>query len=494
MRSVLLSSGLALLLPAAGPVLGQSLADHPRVSEALNLLDLWIDAQVAYEQIPGASAALVHDQELLWSKGYGFANREERIPATPGTIYSICSISKLFTSVGVMRLRDGGRLRLDDSVADHLSWYRIEESYPEAGPATVQGLLTHSSGLPRESAHPYWSAPDFEFPTREEIIDRISGQETLYPTLTYFQYSNLGLSLAGEIVAATSGMPYDQYIREHILEPLGMTSTTPEIPAQLWGNRMALGYGALNRQGERLPMPMFQARGIAPAAGFASTVEDLAKFASWQFRLLETGTTEILGRNTLREMHRVHWVNPDWSTHWGLGFSVSRSGDKTFVGHGGSCPGYRSQLSLQTKDKIAAVFAANALGVTPSLYTNRAYEIMAPAIKKALAAASGGEESASEKTASEEEDPETTLEMYLGTYGQSFGGETAALVWEGKLALVSFPTENPLGAMTKLKHIEGHTFRRIRSDEELGEEISFEVVDGQVVRMWRNNNFTEKVR
>jgi hypothetical protein len=173
---------------------------------------------------------------------------------------------------------------------------------------------------------------------------------------------------------------------------------------------------------------------------------------------------------------------------------VSRSGDKTFVGHGGSCPGYRSQLSLQTKDKIAAVFAANALGVTPSLYTNRAYEIMAPAIKKALAAASGGEESASEKTASEEEDPETTLEMYLGTYGQSFGGETAALVWEGKLALVSFPTENPLGAMTKLKHIEGHTFRRIRSDEELGEEISFEVVDGQVVRMWRNNNFTEKVR
>lgn len=487
MRSLACLAVCLTLTPLA--LKGQSevedLAQHPRVAEALGLLDLWIDAQIAYEQIPGASAAVVYDQNLIWSKGYGYANREEGIPATPATIYSICSISKLFTAVSVMQLRDAGHLSLADPVAEHLPWFDIQEIHSEYGPATVEGLLTHSAGLPRESAHPYWSAPEFNFPTREQIIEDLSTQETLYPTSTYFQYSNLGLSLAGEIVAEVSGMPFDHYVRSHILAPLGMANTTTEIPADLWGTRMAVGYGATNREGARLAMPMFQARGIAPAAGFASTVEDLGKFASWQFRLLDKGSTELLERNTLREMHRVHWVDPDWSTHWGLGFSVSQRNEKTFVGHGGSCPGYRSHLNLQTKDKVATIFAANALGVSPNLYTSQAYDILAPAIEVALGqgdatSAEGGEEG-------------PDLDLYVGTYGQSFGGEVAVLVWEGKLAMVSFPTENPTRAMTKLAHVEGHTFKRVRSDGELGEAISFEVSDGEVVRLWRNSNFMEKV-
>jgi hypothetical protein len=81
-----------------------------------------------------------------------------------------------------------------------------------------------------------------------------------------------------------------------------------------------------------------------------------------------------------------------------------------------------------------------------------------------------------------------------GTYGQSFGREVAVLIWEGELAMVSFPTENPMNGLTKLRHLQGDTFRRIRSDKELGEEITFQIVDGEVLRMWRNNNFMEKVR
>lgn len=480
--SLSLLSLLLISVVGPAPAHSQALKDDPGVQSALSLLDLWMDAQVAYEQIPGASMAVVLDQELVWAKGYGFANREEQIPVTPSTIFSICSISKLFTSIGVMQQRDEGHLRLDDPVVDHLPWFQIQEAHGEYGPATVEGLLTHSSGLPRESDHPYWSGPDFEFPTREEIIDRVSNQETLYPTFTYFQYSNLGLTLAGEILQEISGIPYHLYIREHILQPLGMDRTTSEIPAHLWGNEMAVGYGALNRQGKRERMPLFQARGIAPAAGFASTVEDMAKFASWQFRLLEGRGSEILDSNTLREMHRVHFVDPGWETTRGLGFSVSRNGDQTYVGHGGSCPGYRSNLSLHTKSEVATIFMSNALGINSSLFTNRAHEIVGPALKNA-------------------QDPEheakkapAFLAKYEGTYAQSFGGEVAVLVWEGELAMVSLPTENPIRGLTKLKHMEGDTFRRIRSDKELGEEITFQVVDGEVLRIWRNNNFMEKVR
>jgi CubicO group peptidase (beta-lactamase class C family) len=283
-------------------------------------------------------------------------------------------------------------------------------------------------------------------------------------------------------VAAASGVPYDRYVRENILEPLGMSRTSPEIPAELWGSEMAVGYSAITRDGTRVPMPPFQARGIAPAAGFASTVEDLAKFASWQFRLLETHGSEILDANTLREMHRVHWVDPGWETTWGLGFTVFRNGDRTFVGHGGSCPGYRSHLALQTKERLATIFMANALGVDPNEYTGRAYEIVAPAIR-----------AASDPDRVEKE-ADLSLEKYTGTYGQSFGGETAVISWKGELAMVSLPTSDPLGSLTRLKHVEGDTFRRIREDEAFGEEITFDVMDGEAVRMWRNSNFMERVR
>jgi CubicO group peptidase (beta-lactamase class C family) len=341
--------------PAAAPPATASVAAHPKVAAALDVVRVWLDAQRDYEQLPGLSAAVVHDQDVLWVGGIGLADVAARRSAAADTIYSICSISKLFTSIAVMQQRDAGRLRLDDPVKTHLPWLDIQETVPEAGPATIEGLLTHASGLPRESDQAYWTGPGFTFPTREEIVAGLKRQKTLYPAETYFQYSNLGITLAGEVAAAKAGQPYPSLVRSQILDPLGLASTFPDMPAGERGRRLATGYGAIGRDGTRAPVPFFEARGIAPAAGFASTAADLARFASWQFRLLAKGGTEVLAANTLREMHRVHWVDPDFETTWGLGFSVWRSGGKTFVGHGGSCPGYRSQLLIKSDDRIATV-------------------------------------------------------------------------------------------------------------------------------------------
>ena len=156
-------------------------------------------------------------------------------------------------------------------------------------------------------------------------------------------------------MATASGRSYDDYVRSEILDPLGMSDTTTEIPAEHHGGRLAVGHTARNRDGSRDPMPLFQSRSIAPAAGFASTAEDLARFASWQLRLRGQGgtlestprdathwstrsmaktakmsaTTVRLRAATLREMQRVHWVDPDWKTTYGLGFKVAGSGDAT---------------------------------------------------------------------------------------------------------------------------------------------------------------------
>ena len=476
-------AGLLIGVMLVQPLQGQKPAEHPRVKQALELARVWLDAQRAYNDIPGLSAAIVLDQDVIWSGALGMADVERGTPATTSTIYSICSISKLFTSVALMQLRDQGKVRLDDPVGKHLPWFSsLKRLKPEAGEITVEGILTHASGLPRETDHPYWSAPDFAFPTRQQVIEGLSHQEALYPAETYFQYSNLGLTLAGEIVSAASGMPYDAYVRKHILEPLGLTSTTPEMPEAEKGRRLATGYSSLDRKGKRTPMPFYLAKGIAPAAGYASTVEDLARFASWQFRVLAGGSQEVLRQSTLREMQRVHWMDPDFETTWGLGFSIWRNNNHTFVGHGGSCPGYRTQLLLKPDEKIATVFASNAM-VNSGLYAQELYDIVAPALTQAT-----------KGTAAKPTD--TTLYAYSGTYSaQPWGSETAVVVWEEGLAMVSLPTNDPMNALTKLKKTGEHTFRRIRRDTELGEAITFEMgPDGRAVRYVQHGNRYPRVR
>ena len=314
-------------------------------------------------------------------------------------------------------------------------------------------------------------------------MERVGRQQTLYPGDTYFQYSNLGLTLAGMIVAEVSGQPYDAYVTKSILQPLGLADTRPDLPRALWGDRLATGYGALQRDGTRAKLPFFQARGIAPAAGFSSTVDDLATFASWQFRLLENGGEDVLRANTLREMHRVHWLDPDWETAWGLGFSVSRDGDTTFVGHGGSCPGHQTHLRLQTDSKIATVVMANASGVDVGQYTARAFQIAEPAITEAL------------KPDNRRKPLAPSLDKYTGTYSaQPWGGEIAVLHWKNSLAMLSLPTDDPVEGLQELRQTEAHQFHRVRDDGELGEEVVFEMdASGTVTGFRRNSNVRPKI-
>ena len=485
------------ILAAVRPCLGlgeeKSATD---LSEAFRLIDMWLGAQRDYDRLPGLSVGVVRDQELLWSKGYGLADTEREVQAGAGTIYSICSISKLFTAIAVMQLRDAGKLRLDDAVADVLPWFNLRIRHEDSGPITIRSLLTHSSGLPRESAQPYWTGPEeFPFPTVDELKATLGKQETLYPASTYFQYSNLGLTLLGEIVAEVAGVPYQEYVEKRILTPLRLADTRTYLPESLWRGRLATGYSALSRDGRRRMLELFQARGITAAAGYSSTVEDLARFASWQFRLLERGGEEILKASTLREMHRVHWMDPDWKTAWGLGFSVRELDGRSIVGHGGSCPGYRTALELDLARKLACIVMINAQGTNPTLYTKGIRDIL----KKAGAGAGRTEAEASSPAKDTEEkadgDP-VDLEPFAGLYdAQPWWGEMAVAPWQGKLVLFSLPSKNPAEHLTFLQWIEGDTFRRVRDDDQLGETVRFERdAAGKVSRMWRHSNYRRKIR
>jgi D-alanyl-D-alanine carboxypeptidase len=276
----------AATLVWSSPALAQSttdrhpLARHPQVSAALTVLDSWIAATTALAEQPGLSIGIVQDQNLIWARGYGFADLKRQVPATPATIYRIASISKLFTATSIMQLRDAGKLRLDDPVSSRLPWFSIKKTYTSGPPITIRHLITHTSGLPREVTGVNWS--DLVFPSRAEMTRLVPSQETVYPPEREWKYSNLALSLAGELVSQVSGEPWTRYVERHILAPLRMTSTSAQPVAEMPG--LATGYGRRVPGRARDIEPFVDIAAESPAGNMASNVEDLAKFLALQMR------------------------------------------------------------------------------------------------------------------------------------------------------------------------------------------------------------------
>jgi CubicO group peptidase (beta-lactamase class C family) len=252
----------------------------------------------------------------------------------------------------------------------------------------------------------------------------------------------------------------------------------------LYGNELAIGYSAMTRKGKREKVKLFQAKGIAPAAGFSSNVEDLGKFASWQFRLRDTTAIEILKPSTIKYMQNVHWTNPDWKVTWGLGFVVYKGDDgNTWVGHGGSCPGYRSTLQLDLKNKRAFSVMINASGTNPTKYV------------KGINAIINKVEIPKKVNPSVDKAEKKNLQEYIGYYSQMpWWGEEYISIWDEKLVSISLPSEKPGESMTFFKHIENDTFRRVRDDDELGETLVFERDKyGQIIRFKHHENYSKKI-
>jgi len=467
-------------LLATGSVSAQSDKAASERTEALRLADAWLDSVQAYEHIPAVSAGVVVGDELVWAKGYGTIDAQHTVPASPKTIYSICSISKLFTSVSLMQQYDAGKVGLDDPITTYLPWAKLKPLNEDSGPITVRGILSHSAGLPRESDYPYWSGPDFPFPTTAQIQKKIGEQTALFPAERYFQYSNLGLTLAGDIVEGVAGEPYAQYAKAHVLDPLGLSDTRPYYPKDLLGKQMAVGYSALKRDGTRDLLKPFDTNGVTPAAGYTSTVEDLGKFASWQFRLLRTGQTNLLKPSTLYEMQRVQFMDPNWKTSWGLGFSINHKGDKTYIGHGGSCPGYRTALTMRNADQVGVIVLMNAMespgedveGVYAILDKRKGYEFKDPPPASGM-----------------------KLEDFAGHYSeQPWGSELVIVPWAGGLALLSLPDDKPGDDISFLKPKGRDVFRRVRDDGSEAEEITFQRdASGKVISFVHFSNPTRKL-
>tara|TARA_B100002052_G_scaffold244638_1_gene230142 strand:- start:427 stop:1854 length:1428 start_codon:yes stop_codon:yes gene_type:complete len=423
--------------------------DEKEYSEAFQLIDYWLEAQKDYEKLPGLTAVVTDKKETKWTGSFGLSNGVE--PMKVENTFSICSISKLFTAVAIMQLVEDGKINLDDPIQKVLPWFDINNEFKDVPELTIKSILSHSSGLPRESNHPYWSWPDFPFPTKQDVIDELKNQEMLYPPSKYYQYSNLGLSLLGFIVEEVTQTNFDDYVNQKILIPLSMNNTKTYMSTEDYGKNLTLGYSSLNRNNEREKVNFFDADGIAAAAGFTSNVEDLAKFARWQIDLVKSLEKNILSPETLKLMHEIHWDDKLTSVTRGLGFGVYNFDGENWVGHGGSCPGYRSQLYINTNKELAYSVMINSSGTSPTKYIDGIHEILSNVTLKK------GEEI-------------NRFEEFEGKYiSQPWVSETYVQSWGDNLALVSLPSDDPY--ISLYKHIEGDVFKKILNNNDLGQEL-----------------------
>lgn len=442
---------------------------HASVADAVTLLDLWIKEQMAHQHLPGMSIGIVYDQQLIWAQGYGYADLERKVPATAQTIYRIGSVTKFFTATGIMLLRDAGKLRLDDPIREYLPWFNIQNPFDDASEVTIWHLLTHTSGLPRNAAFPHWT--DLKFPTREELRESLAGQKLVYPPGERVKYSNLGATLAGEVIIAVSGEDYATYIQRHIMDPLNMGSSGV-FPTTAIQGKMAIGYQRLLPDGNRKVTVPHETNGMAPMGNIYSTVEDMAKLVTLQFHDGPAGGNHILKGSSLREMRRVHWLYSSWNLGRGLELLVTRRNGKQIAYRTGSISGQKAYLMFSPSEKIAVVCLLNAVDVYPRQFADRAYDAVSPAIIEAVTP---------KPKKRRKSDP--AWKKYLGRYSDPWDWEYRVMILNDQLYVYEYnypPEESPWDGASLMVPDGGHNFHRA-SD---GKPVTFEMSpDGKVERI-----------
>jgi len=310
----------------------------------LERLDRILATAQAEQRMPSVSAAVFRDGEVLWRSALGLADVEANEPATPDHAYRIGSITKAFTAVCILQLRDAMVVDLDDALRTHI---------PEAPVGlTIRDALSHLSGLQREPPGEIWES--LTPPSREELLSGLEDAERVLRPGEAWHYSNLAFGLLGEVVMRRSEHGYEEALRARVLEPLGLARTgfDPDGPR-------ATGY-YVDPYSDRVTVePDVSGDGPTAAIGWLwSTVNDLARFGDF----LAAGHDGVLVRETVDEMARLRTMVDEarWTLGWGLGVGLYRRGDRVFVGHGGAMPGFLASLCVHRPERTGAAVLVGA--------------------------------------------------------------------------------------------------------------------------------------
>lgn len=335
-------------------------------------LEPMIEKTMREKQIPGLAIGVVQNGKLIYAKGFGAVKPNGNQPITTRTVFNLASITKLFTATAVMQLAERGKINLDDRVTAYLPYFKLkDERYKQI---TVRHLLTHTSGLGFIEENPFERKADYAADALERHIRGLESLSLKSAPGEKFQYSNEGFDILGHIIAKVSKSAYEDYIRQNILEPLGMKNSTVlvsrKIPPRYFSDEA--GKIIVN---ETVPF----SRAFAPNSALDSNADNMIR---WMLASLNRGTLD--GKQILKKSsYDVMWKLPVKSGDGGEEFpNGGQMGGGWFrwnyknhqiVGHGGAELGFNSFLVLAPNESVGVVVLGNLYPAKANYLPNGTY-------------------------------------------------------------------------------------------------------------------------
>jgi CubicO group peptidase (beta-lactamase class C family) len=320
---------------------------------ALAYVEDWLGFQMRHSEQPGCALAVVHEGELVLERAFGAADLASGEALTPRHRFRVASHSKSFTAAALLKLREQGRIRLDEPAGLHVAGL-----HPEIAAASLAQLLSHSAGIVRDGPDcAYWveRAPFLDASAlRGELADPPSIEAN-----TRLKYSNHGFGLAGLVVEAVTGEAYGSWVQREIVEAVGLAETRFDAPLAS-GVPLARGHSGKTLLGRRLVFPGDQpTHALASATGFVSTAADLARFFA---QLAPTAADSVLSVASRREMTRAQWKDPFAAieSSYGLGAICGQFDGWDWFGHSGGFPGYITRTLCVPAERLSICCLTNA--------------------------------------------------------------------------------------------------------------------------------------
>jgi CubicO group peptidase (beta-lactamase class C family) len=422
-------------------------------------LDYKMSREFGRHKLTGLSVGLVVDGELGWSQGYGYADLESERAPDADTVFRVGSITKTFTATGIFQLRDQGNLSIDDPLTKFIPEFeQAEAKVGSIEQVTLRRMMCHRSGLMGESPGDYWET--LNFPTIQEFIDKLSEVAIVIEPDSAFKYSNLAFALLGEVVSRVSGRPYDDYIRENILNPLGMSFSDFQLTSAVREN-VATGYQPRPHEDYPDIAPHPDLNGHISAGQLYSSVADLAKWIGFQ---ADSKNESVLSGKSKAEMQRPQFLESGWRGGFCLPWFAHRLSDHVYLGHGGGVHGFLTEIFFDPERNIGAIALTNSDG-------HDANSPIMHAIFDTYNEAMNSTARASDLSRPTPTPPE--LRQYLGSYSTVLGGTLSIEYRSENLVLDMDPHSRGADSKIRLDPTDNPDVYIVTGDRYAGEELRF---------------------
>jgi CubicO group peptidase (beta-lactamase class C family) len=430
----------------------------------LNALDAYIANAVKSWELPGMAVGIVKNDSVIFAKGYGVKEMGKPDPVTTHTMFAIASLSKAFTAASLGMMVEQGKLKWNDKVTQYLPYFQMYDPYVTRE-MTVRDLLCHRSGLHTFGGDLIWYGTKYD---RKEVVRRIRYLKPRYSFRANYGYQNIMFLAAGEVLTAVSGKSWDDFVRDNIFNPLGMTGTNTSVT--LLADNPDVATPHTTYKGTLITVPYRNVDNVGSAAAINSNVNDLAKWIKMWLRDEQSSGTKLLKEETKHEIFSPQTVLPITqrgmkfipSRHFsaaGLGWFMNDYLGKKVLNHSGGMDGMISRLVLVPEEKFGFVILTNSINSvsTPVMY--KILDTFLGGPERDWSAEYLAQKHTSDSTAAEAEKkmiadrvkntkPSLPLLKYTGTYRSEMYGDVIVDMESNALIVRFLPTDSYVGDLT----------------------------------------------